>query len=303
MSKLRNVLILAVALSAVLFALPAAAQGEVSQNETEAKEVAITLERGACLGVCPVYSLTVYTDGTVVFNGENHTTVEGEQTIQIDPDVVENLIAGFEEAGYFDWEDEYVEMTVSDLPYVTTSVTRDGETKTIRRYTGDTSAPLALPYLELWIDLATYSSQWTGSTASFADFVGADSPVLTLERQACFGTCPVYSVAVFADGSVIYLGLNHVDAVGVRTATVSAEDVDFLAMHASSIGYFEWNDEYTDMKITDQAYVVSSVRYEDQSKRITRYEGDFNAPVGVVRVEEMIDDLVNVEQWVGNGGM
>lgn len=284
------ILVVAIA-TAAIFAIPAAAQDEA--------EVAITLERGACFGVCPVYTLTIYTDGTVIFNGERHTTVEGEQSIQIDPGIVANLIAGFEESGFFEWEDEYTHMSVSDLPYITTSVTRDGETKTIRRYTGDTSAPQALPYLELWIDLATYSIQWTGATNALTDVTGINTPVMTLERQACFGTCPVYSVAVFEDGSVVYLGINHVDAVGVRTATVDPERVEFLAMETALFGYFEWNDEYTEMKITDQAYAVSSLNYQDQWKRITRYDGDANAPVGLVRFEDRIDRLVNVEQWVG----
>lgn len=294
-TKLKNLLILAVALSvAVVAALPAAAQNE--------GEVAITLERGVCMGTCPAYTLTIYTDGRVVFNGEHNTTVEGEQEIQIEPETVEQLVAGFEAAGFFEWEDEYTEMTVSDLPYVTTSVTRDGETKTVRRYTGDSNAPLALPYLELWIDLATYSSQWTNATNSFSSVMTMNTPVMTLERQACFGTCPVYMVAVFADGSVVYLGLNHVDEVGIRTANVSPDDVEFLAMETELFGYFGWNDEYLDMKITDQAYVTSSLNYNDQWKEIRRYDGDFNAPIGLVRFEDRIDTLVNIDQWIGNGG-
>jgi hypothetical protein len=32
------------------------------------------------------------------------------------------------------------------------------------------------------------------------------SPVVTLERTACFGTCPVYKVAIDADGAVRWRG-------------------------------------------------------------------------------------------------
>jgi hypothetical protein len=44
--------------------------------------------------------------------------------------------------------------------------------------------------------------------------------------------------------------------------------------------------------MTDQATVITSIRWEDQFKRIARYEGDPNAPVGIVRIEESIHRLV-----------
>jgi hypothetical protein len=273
-----------------LFAFSAAAQDEA--------QVAVTLERGPCLGACPVYSVTVYTDGTVIFNGERFTDAEGEHTAQIESEAVEQLIAGFEAAGFFEWEDEYTHMLVTDLPYITITVTREGETKTIRHYTGDPDAPLALPYLEAWVDYVANTGQWTGAFTSFTSDPVLNMPLITLERQACFGDCPVYTLAIFEDGTVVYVGLNHVAVTGVHVASVDPDEVEFLAMQAASFGYFDWNDEYTHMTITDQSYVITSLRREDQSKRITRYDGDFNAPIGLVRFENLIDQLVNVQQWV-----
>lgn len=87
---------------------PAAAQ----DNEPDA-EVAVTLERGACFGACPIYKVTIYTDGTVVYEGERFVEVEGRQTTNIEPEVVEQLVAGFEAAGYFDWQDEGREEKIS----------------------------------------------------------------------------------------------------------------------------------------------------------------------------------------------
>jgi hypothetical protein len=34
--------------------------------------------------------------------------------------------------------------------------------------------------------------------------LAAAAPVITLERGACFGTCPVYKLSIFADGRVEY---------------------------------------------------------------------------------------------------
>lgn len=272
-------------------AMPAAAQGAGA-------EVAVTLERGACFGACPVYKVTIYTDGTVVFEGQAHVDAEGQQTTTIEPQVVEQLVAGFEEAGYFDWEDEYTEMTVTDLPTITTSITRNGETKQITRYAGDSNAPVELPYLEAWIDLAAYTGQWTGVSNWMANVAPSSTPVMSLERTACFGMCPVYGLAVFADGEVVYVGVRHVATPGVRTTQVDPGEVEFLAMQTADSGYFGWEDEYTWQIVTDQPSAITSLNWQDQYKTINRYDGDPNAPIGLVRFEERIDRLANSGQWV-----
>lgn len=260
------------------------------------RQVAFTLAREACFGSCPVYTVTIYTDGTVEFNGERFVDVEGEQTTTIDPAVVEQMIAGFEAAGYFEWNDEYTEMRVSDLPYFTSSATRDGETKQIRHYAGDENAPLLLSYLENWIDYAANTAQWTGASEPF--IYGAQSPVVTLERGACFGTCPIYNLYIYADGTAVYFGINHVAVAGVQTAQIDPSEVEWLVQEMELSGYFDWNDEYTQMLITDQPYVTTSISTDDNFKQITRYDGDPNAPVGLVRFEDRIDRIVNSAQWV-----
>ncbi len=298
MSKFRIIPALA---AAILVALVAPMTLPASAQEPDA-EIAVTLERGACFGSCPIYKVTVYTDGTVVFEGERFVEAEGRQTTTIEPEVVEQLVAGFEAAGYFDWEDEYTEMTVSDLPTIITSVTRNGETKQITRYAGDSKAPAALPYLEAWIDLAAYTGQWTGASPWLDTVMSMNTPVMTLERTPCFGMCPVYSVAVFEDGTAVYLGIRHVAQPGVQVTNVDPDQVELLASQMTDLGYFEWEDEYMWQIVTDQPYTITTLNWDDQSKQITRYDGDPNAPVGLVRFEDRIDRLVDVAQWVNPAG-
>src|SRR5690349_3473487 len=92
-----------------LSAIAAPLQAVHAQEATEAADgdVAITLERTACFGVCPVYTLTIYEDGTVVYEGENHVEVMGTQTFEIDPATVDQIVDAFADAGYFEWDDTY----------------------------------------------------------------------------------------------------------------------------------------------------------------------------------------------------
>lgn len=282
MNKLRILALL------TIFLLGAAAV----QAQDTGRNVAITLERGPCFGACPIYTLTLYEDGTVAYAGERFVTVTGEQTSQIDPETVQAMVDAFAEAGYFDWDEAYQEATVTDLPTVTTSVTRDGQTHQIVRYAGDPNAPLALPFLEQWIDEMTGSGQWTGVEPNYAALTFDRTPLATLYRTACFGMCPVYSVALFEDGTVVYTGIANVERIGVHVLQMDAPAIASIGPRAESLGYFTWEDSYEDQVITDQSTIITSVQWEDQYKRIVRYLGDPGAPVGLAWVEEIIAQTV-----------
>ena len=123
----------------------------------------ITLERAPCFGTCPVYTLSIHGDGTVEYNGLDFVEVTGPQTATIDPAAVQALGDAMAEAGYFDWQDAYLDYQVTDLPYATSSVTlSDGTTKRIEHYYGDSSAPEALTELETLIDETANTQQWIG---------------------------------------------------------------------------------------------------------------------------------------------
>lgn len=269
--------------------------------QDQSSDVALTLSRTPCFGTCPVYSVTVYTDGTVVYEGTDFVTVTGTQTTNIDPETVQELVNGFQDAGYFDWNDEYTHMDVTDSPYVMTSVTVDGNTKEINHYHGDTSAPLALSYLENWVDYVLNTARWTGVTPPTAAYVYIFETLITLERGACFGFCPIYNIVIYEDGTVVYVGLQNVDVTGVQVSSIETSMVEFLAQQMEYSGYFNWQDEYTTQLITDQVTVTTSFTWNDRYKQIVRYDGDPNAPIGLFRIENRIDELVNSAQWVGDG--
>lgn len=126
----------------------------------------ITLERTACFGTCPIYALTIYEDGRVEYVGQDFVTAKGEQTGSITPEKLQELVAAFQNADYFNLQDEYT-APITDLPTTITSFTFDGTTKTIRNYGGCLDnmlvpAPQALCELENKIDEVTKSAQWVG---------------------------------------------------------------------------------------------------------------------------------------------
>jgi uncharacterized protein DUF6438 len=283
------VLAVVMMLAVIVAVFPAAAQDD---------ESVITLERTPCFGACPIYAVTIHADGSVEYDGKRFVDVTGEQTANIGAEAFDELMQVIENAGYFDWDDEYTDLTVTDASTVTTTVTRDGETKTIRHYLGDGSAPLGLSFLENWIDMAAGTQQWTGAKPYIPGFTSAGSAVVTLERGACFGTCPMYKLVIYEDGTVVFSGYRFVGEMGIQIGQIDPEDVKSLVKEIADAGYFDLDDEYTDQSVTDLPTVMISVMGDEGYKEIVHYLGDNSAPESLTQIEESIDAAVNVSQWI-----
>ncbi len=137
------------------------------------------------------------------------------------------------------------------------------------------------------------------------DAVRADSSsaVITLERTACFGACPMYVLALYEDGTVVFNGLRFVREQGLRIANIGADQVRDLVGHARRISYTSMDDRYegsaTDPAPTDLPSVITSVRLGDSPKSIHDYWG---APATLRELERHIDELAGSGKWIGTEG-
>src|ERR1700682_5266105 len=61
-----------------------------------------------CYGGCPVYSLTIYADGRVLYVGQKGVKMKGEAESRTPLEKIKELIAAFKKINYFDLEDRYV---------------------------------------------------------------------------------------------------------------------------------------------------------------------------------------------------
>jgi hypothetical protein len=130
-------------------------------------------------------------------------------------------------------------------------------------------------------------------------------PAITLERTACFGGCPVYTVSVSPTGEVQYEGKAHVRKLGAASAKVPSERVDALLSELERGGYFTFADRYTSPEpacgryVTDSPSAISSVTVPGRTKRIVHDYGCGGAPGALVVLERRIDEALNSGQWTG----
>jgi len=120
-----------------------------------------TLERTGCYGECPVYRLTVNSDGTVVYVGTRWVKALGRQQYKISEAQLAELDAAFDRVNFMQLRDfDRVENTDEDWAHV--SLTRAGRTKRVRHYHGDVTAPPALSVLEDEFDRIVDSGRLIG---------------------------------------------------------------------------------------------------------------------------------------------
>ena len=121
-----------------------------------------TLERTGCYGECPVYRLTVNSDGTVVYVGTRWVKVVGRQVYKLSESQLSELQSAFERAHFAQLRDyDRVESTDDDWAHL--SLRRGANVKRVRHYHGDNTAPAALGVLEDEFDRIVDSARFVGA--------------------------------------------------------------------------------------------------------------------------------------------
>lgn len=139
-------------------------QGTIVQPQRSSQSVMLTLERTACFGFCPIYKVTVYGNGKVVYEGKRFVKVVGTQTTMISQAAVKKLVSEFQRTQYFNLQDSYTGGH-TDAPSAITSLVMGKKQKTVNHYSASPNAPIKLTDLENKIDAVVNSKQWVGTDA------------------------------------------------------------------------------------------------------------------------------------------
>lgn len=130
-----------------------------------------------------------------------------------------------------------------------------------------------------------------------------DDFLITLERTACFGECPIYSVSIDARGTVTYEGTKFVRVEGREKDRIPMSGVAALLATAERIRFFDLRNRYrtirnpdgTETMVTDLPTAFVSIRAGGRTKRVEDY---FGAPQGLKQLEEQIDETARTNRWI-----
>jgi hypothetical protein len=119
---------------------------------------------------------------------------------------------------------------------------------------------------------------------------------VTLERTACFGPCPMYTITLRRDGTATYVGRKYTERQGTYTGNFYG--FQRLAQFIESKGYFKLKDKYS-TPITDAPGTITSVVRAGRRKTVNNYAD--SGPVELFAIEKAIDGMVANTKWVKTG--
>ena len=131
-------------------------------------------------------------------------------------------------------------------------------------------------------------------------------PVITLERTACFGSCPVYKLTIFDDGTVMFDGKEFVKRPGSHTSRISKSDVESLIREFEKLDYYKLAEAYVDdpklcpEQWTDMPSAITSLELQGNKKTVRHYYGCSGSKIleQLTALENKIDEVANTNQWI-----
>lgn len=110
------------------------------------------------------------------------------------------------------------------------------------------------------------------------DLPGFD--VISLERSNCFfGTCPVYTLQISADGDVHFIAKDHVTVTGPHDGRLSPDDLARLSAALRRVAFATLRERYVSEGdgcvdvMTDQPSLAITVKRGRTSKTVKLYLG------------------------------
>jgi len=120
------------------------------------KDIVYSLQKGSCLGKCAVYSLKVYNNKYVTYEGVAGGNKIGLYYKMISDSVYNDLVLIFSEANFFEFEDEYIS-DIADFPQIIIGQQKD---KIYKKVKYKENRPKNLYNIQLKLEEIANSFEW-----------------------------------------------------------------------------------------------------------------------------------------------
>lgn len=108
--------------------------------------------------------------------------------------------------------------------------------------------------------------------------------IISLEKTACFGTCPILKIEIYNNGAVVYNGIKHVKRLGIHYFEIQPKEIQKILSKAKEIGFDNLENEYTE-RISDLPTTYIMIN----EKLIKDY---FGAPKNLKILETLIEEKI-----------
>ncbi|MDX2442392.1 MAG: DUF6438 domain-containing protein [Bacteroidales bacterium] len=102
-------------------------------QQTQNANVVISVQKLPCLGNCPVYKVSIYSNQLVIYEGKENVSKTGVYAMKLDKQKFTELQLAFLQSGFFEMEDVY-SAQIMDLQTTYLYFNYDGKEKKILDY-------------------------------------------------------------------------------------------------------------------------------------------------------------------------
>lgn len=121
----------------------------------------------------------------------------------------------------------------------------------------------------------------------------APDDYLSLERSGCYGTCPIYQVKIYGNGTVQYIGERHVDNVGSYSSQLNQMDIHQLFQQASLAKWESYPEKYP---IDNVDFPQFRIGYQNEDKTYL-IQANSRADEELIALSKAIDLAIANLEW------
>jgi len=117
--------------------------------------------------------------------------------------------------------------------------------------------------------------------------------ILELETTSCYGTCPVYHLQIYTNGTAILHGKEHLDKIGNYKSNIEKEKLNELITSFENASFFEFDDSYrSQFKDLPTKYIT--YHKNGESKKVMAYD---NIPKNLTELINELKQLIDSLEW------
>lgn len=157
--------------------------------------------------------------------------------------------------------------------------------------------------------VTTYARVGGGAADARMGGGAVGEPVVSLQRTACYGRCPEYTLAAYADGRVVWTGRRNVTLVGTAERRVELAVVTALVAAAKAAGHAGLPETIAGGDVclefaTDNPDAITTVRLAAGTHAVVHNSGcrGFQGESALTAFEREIDRALGTPAWSGAPG-
>ncbi len=122
---------------------------------------------------------------------------------------------------------------------------------------------------------------------------GIQDTVITMEKTACYGACPVYTLSIYNSGILVLTGKENIPYKGMFCSKLKRAEWTRIKQAFISSQFFSFKDQYTS-QLKDLPSTFVTFRWDGKSKTIEDYDG---APDELKNLEDLVVKLIDTQKW------